>query len=111
MSDSGAEFVISPLPGDSDTDAAMTYASHRPLLNAISPTAETGEAHYGILEVGQTSDSALSASPTSNHQSLTAVNLNEGTASPGTASRGSIGSNLDKAEQNAEQKGEAAQST
>ncbi|CAF93532.1 unnamed protein product, partial [Tetraodon nigroviridis] len=51
MSDSGAEFVISPLPGDSDTDAAMTYASHRPLLNAIFPTAETGEAHYGILEV------------------------------------------------------------
>lgn len=112
MSDSGAEFVTSPLPLDSDTDAAMTDASHRPLLNAISPTAEIGLAHCkNIPEVGRTSDSALSASPTSNYQSVTAVNLNEGTASPGTASRGSIGSDLGKTEGNAEQKGEAAQST
>lgn len=103
--------MTSPLPVDSDTDAAMTYASHRPLLNAISPTAETGAAHYGIPEAGRTSDSALSASPTSNYQSVTAVNLNEGTASPGTASRGRIGSDLGKTEGNVEEKGEAAQST
>lgn len=109
MSDSAAEFVISPL--DSDTDAAMAYASHRPLLNAISPTAETGKAHYGIPEAVRTSNSSLSASPTSNHQSVTAVNLNEGIASPGTASRGCIGSDLGKTEGNAEQKGETGQST
>lgn len=111
MNDSGAEFVTSALSVDSDTDAAMTYASHRPLLNAISPTAETGEAHYDIEEAGRTSDSFLSASTTSNHQSVTAVNLNAGTASPGTTSRGSIGSDLGKTEGSAEQKGEAAQST
>lgn len=111
MNDSGAEFVTSALSADSDTDAAMTYASHKPLLNAIYPTAETGEAHYSILEAGRTSDSVLSASPTSNHQSVTAVNLNEGTASPGTASRGSIGSDLGRTEESAAQKGETAQST
>lgn len=106
MNDSGAEFVISSLPVDSDTDAVMTYASHKPLLNAISPTDETGEVHYGIIpEAGRTSDSALSASPPSNHLSATAVNLNEGTASPGAASRGSIGSDLGKTD------GKAAQST
>lgn len=109
MSDSGAEFATSSLPVDSDTDAVMTYASHRPLLNAIAPTDETGEAHYGIPEAGRTSDSALSASPISNHLAVTAVNLNEGTASPGTASRGSIGSDLGKTDGNAKQK--AAQST
>lgn len=111
MSDSASEFVIFPLPVDSDTDAAMTYASHRPLLNATSPTAETGEAHYSIPEASRTSDSALSASPTSNHQSVIAVNLNEGTASPGIASRGSIGSDLGKTEGIKEQIGEAVQST
>lgn len=110
--DSGAEFVTSALPLDSDTDAVMTYASHRPLLNAVSPTAVTGEVHYGILEAGGTSDSALTASPTSNnHQPVTADAFNEGTASPNTASRGSIASDLGKTEGNTGQKEGAAQST
>lgn len=106
-SDSGGEFVTSP----SDTDAAITYASHRPLLNAISPTAVTGEVHYGMLEAGQIPDSTLSASPTSNHQSVTAVTFNEATASPETVSRGSITSDLDKTTGDADQKEGVAQST
>lgn len=110
MSDSGAEIMTSGLLVDSDTDAATTYASHRPLLNAIFHTAETGEAHYDIMEAGQPSNLALSASPTSNHKSVTAVNVKEVTASPGTTSSGSIGSDLGKTEGNAEQMGEAAQS-
>uniref|UniRef100_A0A087X2Q0 Uncharacterized protein n=1 Tax=Poecilia formosa TaxID=48698 RepID=A0A087X2Q0_POEFO len=39
MSDSGVEFSHSGLPLDSDTEAVMTYASHKPLLNAASPPA------------------------------------------------------------------------
>lgn len=99
-SDSGGEFVTSL----SDTDAAIPYASHRPLLNAISPTAVTGKVYYGILEAGQIPDLTLSASPTSNHQSVTAVTFNEVTASPGTVSRGSTTSDLDKTIGNADQK-------
>lgn len=89
---------------DSDTDAALTYASHRPLLNAISPTAVTEACHYSILDAGQPSDSALSASPTSNQQSVPPDNLI-------AVSKDSTGSDLGKVVGNAEQKGELAQST
>lgn len=106
-SDSGGEFVTSP----SDTDATIPYASDRPLLNAISPTAVAGAVHYGALEADQIPDSTLSASPTSNHQSLTAVTFNEVTASPETVSRGSTTSDLDKTIGNADQKEGVAQST
>lgn len=81
---------------DSDTDAAMTYASHRPLLNALSPTAVTEACHYGILDAGQPSDSALSGSPTSNQQSVPAVTLTAVTAAPETVSKDSTGSDLGK---------------
>lgn len=111
LSDSGGEFVTSSLPVDSDTDAAMTYASHRPLLNAISPTAVTEACHYGILDASQPSDSALSASPTSNQQSVPAVTLITVTAAPESVSKDSTGSDLGKVVENAEQKGELAQST
>ncbi|KAJ0003522.1 hypothetical protein NQD34_008620 [Periophthalmus magnuspinnatus] len=37
MSDSGVEFNSSGLPLDSDTDGGLTYASHKPLLNASPP--------------------------------------------------------------------------
>ncbi|KAE8282515.1 hypothetical protein D5F01_LYC19924 [Larimichthys crocea] len=82
MSDSGVEFT-SGLPLDSDTDAAMTYASHKPLLNAISPTAVTGVvnsdsleatlAPQGDLSASRTPDSVMSASPASNPRSLAAA--------------------------------------
>ncbi|KAI3358840.1 hypothetical protein L3Q82_015236 [Scortum barcoo] len=129
MSDSGVEFTNAGLPLDSDTDAAMTYASHKPLLNAISPTAVTGEAHsdsleatlapQGDLTASRTPDSAMSASPASNPRSLAAATPDgslASVASPGTASRGTTGSDSAKTEAGAEsgeggQKEESAQST
>lgn len=128
MSDSGVEFT-SGLPLDSDTDAAMTYASHKPLLNAISPTAVTGVvnsdsleatlAPQGDLSASRTPDSVMSASPASNPRSLAAATPDGslcGAASPGAASRGTAGSDSAKIEGGAEsgeagQKEESAQST
>ncbi|KAG8004876.1 hypothetical protein GBF38_010691 [Nibea albiflora] len=128
MSDSGVEFT-SGLPLDSDTDAAMTYASHKPLLNAISPTAVTGVvnsdsleatlAPQGDLTTSRTPDSVMSASPASNPRSLAAATPDGslcGAASPGAASRGTAGSDSAKMEGGAEsgeagQKEESAQST
>uniref|UniRef100_A0A665V672 Uncharacterized protein n=1 Tax=Echeneis naucrates TaxID=173247 RepID=A0A665V672_ECHNA len=127
MSDSGVEFTSSALPLDSDTEAVMTYASHKPLLNAVSPTAVTGGVNSDSLEAtvvpdlsaSRTPDSAMSASPTSNPRSLAALTPNgslHGAASPETASRGTAGSDLAKMEEGAEdgeaeQKEESAQST
>lgn len=129
MSDSGVEFTTAGLPLDSDTDGAMTYASHKPLLNAISPTAVTGEIHsdsleatvapQGDLTASRTPDSAMSASPASNPRSLAAATPDgslRSPASPGTASRGTAGSDSAKTEAGAEsgeggQKEESAQST
>ncbi|XP_044027776.1 uncharacterized protein LOC122864431 [Siniperca chuatsi] len=129
VSDSGVEFTISGFPLDSDTDAAMTYASHKPLLNAISPTAVTGGVHSDSLEAtvaphsdlsaSRTPDSAMSASPASNPRSLAADTPDgslRGAASPGTASRGTAGSDSAKTEGGAENgevwlKEESAQST
>ncbi|XP_042363115.1 uncharacterized protein LOC121958293 [Plectropomus leopardus] len=128
MSDSGVEFT-SGLPLDSDTDAAMTYASHKPLLNAVSPTAVTEEVHSdsqdatavppGDLSASRTPDSAMSASPASNPRSLAAATPDgslQGAASPGAASRGTAGSDSAKTEAGAEseqavQNEEPAQST
>uniref|UniRef100_A0A3Q3SAK6 Uncharacterized LOC113126034 n=1 Tax=Mastacembelus armatus TaxID=205130 RepID=A0A3Q3SAK6_9TELE len=121
MSDSGVEFTTSGLPLDSDTDAAMTYASHKPLLNAISPTAVTEGIHSdsleatmvpdGDLSVSRTPDSAVSASPASNPRSLAAGTPDgslHSAASPGTASRGTAASDSAKTEGGAES-GEAGQ--
>ncbi|XP_020502267.1 uncharacterized protein [Labrus bergylta] len=115
MSDSGVEFSHSGLPLDSDTDAAMTYASHKPLLNAISPTAmtagvfpdslETTLTTHGDLTASRTPDSVLSASPASNPRSLAAATPDGsigGAASPGAASRGTAGSDSTKTEGGAE---------
>ncbi|XP_035765203.1 uncharacterized protein LOC102780419 [Neolamprologus brichardi] len=127
MSDSGVEFTSSGLPLDSDTDAAMTYASHKPLLNAASPPAisegsrseglEATVVPDGDLSASQTPDSALS--PISNPHSLAAATPDgslRGAASPGTASRGTAESDTAKSEGGAEsgegeQKEETAQST
>lgn len=111
MSDSGVEFTSSGIPLDSDTDAAMTYASHKPLLNAVSPTAVTEEVHsdsqeatavpQGDLSASRTPDSAMSASPASNPRSLAAATPDgslHGAASPGAASRGTAGSDSAKTE-------------
>ncbi|KAM3595864.1 uncharacterized protein V6R79_004151 [Siganus canaliculatus] len=121
MSDSG-------LPLDSDTDAALTFASHRPLLNAIQPTAVTEALHsdsleatlapHGDLTASRTPDSAMSASPASNPRSLAAATPDGslcGAASPGSASRGTAGSDSAKTEGgaesgDAEQKEESTQS-
>lgn len=129
MSDSGVEFTISGLPLDSDTDAAITYASHKPLLNAISPTAMTGGVHsdsleatlapHGDLSASRTPDSATSASPASNPRSLAAATPDGslcGAALPEAASRGTTGSDSGKTEGGAEngeseQKADSAQST
>lgn len=127
MSDSGVEFTNSGLPLDSDTDAAMTYTSHKLLLNAVSPTAMTGGVHsdsleatlapHGDLSASRTPDSAMSASPASNARSLVAEAPDGslcGAVSPGTASRGSAGSGkTDGGAENgeAEQKEGSAQST
>ncbi|XP_030596196.1 uncharacterized protein LOC115787588 [Archocentrus centrarchus] len=113
MSDSGVEFTISGLPLDSDTDAAMTYASHKPLLNAASPPAISEGVHSNSLEAtvvpdgdlsaSQTPDSA--ASPASNPHSLVAATPDgslRGAASPGTASRGTVESDAAKTEGEAE---------
>lgn len=94
MSDSGVEFGSSALPLDSDTDGGLTYASHKPLLNAVSPTAIT-EVPANSPDVSapiddpsstRTPDSVLSPSPASNPRSL------EGAGSPGAASRGTAAS-------------------
>lgn len=129
MSDSGVEFTTSGLPLDSDTDGVMTYASHKLLLNAISPTAVTEEVPsdspeatavpHGDLSASRTPDSAMSASPASNPRSLAAATPDgslHGAASPGTASMGNAGSDSAKIEGGAEsedagQKEESAQST
>lgn len=124
MSDSGVEFTSSGLPLDSDTEAVMTYASHKPLLNAVSPTAVTEGVHSESLEAtdfgaSRTPDSAMSASPASNPRSLAAATPDgslRSAASPGTASRGTAGSDSAKTEGGAEcgeagQKEESAQST
>ncbi|XP_070840219.1 uncharacterized protein [Chaetodon trifascialis] len=121
MSDSGVEFTTSGLPLDSDTDAAMTYASHKPLLNAVSPTAVTEGVHsdsleatlapHGDLSASRTPDSAMSASPASNPRSIAAATPDGslcGAASPGAASRGTAGSDSAKTEGGAES-GEAGQ--
>ncbi|XP_037650580.1 uncharacterized protein LOC119503095 [Sebastes umbrosus] len=129
MSDSGVEFTTSGLPLDSDTDGVMTYASHKLLLNAVSPTAVTEEVPsdspeatavpHGDLSTSRTPDSAMSASPASNPRSLAAATPDgslHGAASPGTASMGNAGSDSAKIEGGAEsedagQKEESAQST
>uniref|UniRef100_A0A3P8WVF0 Uncharacterized LOC103393887 n=1 Tax=Cynoglossus semilaevis TaxID=244447 RepID=A0A3P8WVF0_CYNSE len=110
MSDSGVEFTASGAPLDSDTDAAVTYPSHKPLMNAISPTAVNDEVQSESLETtavpdvnltSRTPDSVLSSSPASNPRSLAAATPDGslcGTASPGTASRGTIGSDSVKTE-------------
>ncbi|XP_058474524.1 uncharacterized protein LOC131447087 [Solea solea] len=111
MSDSGVEFTSSGLPLDSDTDAAITYASNKPLLNAVSPTAVTKGVYSdsqeatavpdGELSATRTPDSAMSASPASNPRSLADATPDgslHGAASPGTASRGTTGSDSVKTE-------------
>lgn len=121
MSDSGVEFTTSGLPLDSDTDGAMTYASHKPLLNAMSPTAVAGGPHSdslettvvpdGELSASRTPDSVVSASPASNPRSLAAATPDgslHSAASPGIASRGTAGSDSAKTEGGAES-GEAGQ--
>lgn len=116
MSDSGVEFTSSGLPLDSDTDAAITYASHKPLLNAVSPTAVTEGVHSDSLEAtdfgaSRTPDSAMSASPASNPRSLVAATPDgslHNAASPGTASRGTTGLDSAKTEGGAES-GESGQ--
>uniref|UniRef100_A0A3B4ZTY7 Uncharacterized protein n=1 Tax=Stegastes partitus TaxID=144197 RepID=A0A3B4ZTY7_9TELE len=129
MSDSGVEFTSSGIPLDSDTDAAMTYASHKPLLNAVSPTAVAAEVPSDSMEATvvpdgdfsatRTPDSAMSASPASNPRSLAAGTPDgslRGAASQGTASRGTAESDSAQTEGGAEngeggQKEESAQST
>ncbi|XP_068566947.1 uncharacterized protein [Cebidichthys violaceus] len=129
MSDSGVEFTTSGLPLDSDTDGGMTYASHKPLLNAVSPTAMTEEdppnyleataVPHGDLSASRSPDSAAGGSPASNLRSLTAATPDgslRGDSSPGAASRGTAGSDLATTEGGAEsedvgQKEESAQST
>ncbi|XP_074542279.1 uncharacterized protein LOC141802619 [Halichoeres trimaculatus] len=121
MSDSGVEFTHASLPLDSDTDGGMTYASHKPLLNAVSPTAVTTGvlsdsqdatlAPHGDLSASRTPDSVLSASPASNPRSLAAATPDGslgGAASPGAASRGTAGSDSVKTEGGVEN-GEAGQ--
>ncbi|AWP21270.1 Hypothetical protein SMAX5B_015832 [Scophthalmus maximus] len=120
MSDSGVEFTTSGLPLDSDTDGGMTYASNKPLLNAVSPTAVTrGVDPYspeatvvpdGDLSASRTPDSAMSASPASNPRSLASAAPDgspRGPASPGAASRVTAGS--DSAETDGAESGEAVQ--
>ena len=115
MSDSGVEFTSSGLPLDSDTDGAMTYASHKPLLNAAYPPAVTDGAHSDSLEATavpdgdlsaiRTPDSVLSASPASNPRSFAAATPDgslQGAASPATASRGTVESDSAKTEEGAE---------
>lgn len=129
MSDSGVEFTISAHPLDSDTDAAMTFASHKPLLYAVSPTAVRMGGHSdsleatavpdGELSATRTPDSATSASPASNPRSLAPATPDgslQGAASPGKASRGTVESDSTKTDGGGEggegaQEEESAQST
>lgn len=130
MSDSGVEFTNASLPLDSDTDAVTTYASHKPLLNAVSPTAmttgagvlqsdspETTVAPQGDFSASRTPDSATSASPASNPRSLAATAAATpdgslcGAASPETASRGAVESEGGAEDVEAEQKADSTQST
>lgn len=130
LSDSGVEFTNASLPLDSDTDAATTYASHKPLLNAVSPTAvtagpgvlrsdspETTLAPLGDFSASRTPDSASSASPASNPRSLAAPPADAadgglcGAASPETASGGTAESEGGAGEAEAEHKADTAQST
>uniref|UniRef100_A0A667XW89 Uncharacterized protein n=1 Tax=Myripristis murdjan TaxID=586833 RepID=A0A667XW89_9TELE len=122
MSDSGVEITFSGLPLDSDTDVPMTYASHKPLLNAASPTAVTGGVLSDSLEATvvpdgdfsacRTPNSATSASPASNPRSFAAATPDgslQGAASPGGASRGTAGSDLVKTPEAGADSGEAGQ--
>ncbi|KAM4550776.1 uncharacterized protein V3H82_019858 [Fundulus diaphanus] len=119
MSDSGVEFTHSGLHLDSDTEAVMTYASHKPLLNAASPPAvteavlsdslEATAALDGDLTAVRTPDSVMSASPASNPRSASAATPDgslQGAASPATPSRGSAETNSAQTEAEGE---EAAQ--
>lgn len=100
MNDSGVEFSHSGFPQDSDTEAVMTYASHKPLLNAASPPAVTNGALSDSLEAAavldgdlsavRTPDSVLSASPASHPRSAAAATPDgslHSAASPATGSR------------------------
>lgn len=102
MSNLGAEFITSPLPLDSDTDAPMISASHRPLLKDLSPAAVTGGLQSDSLEAQRTPDSTMS--PTANLQSLALNTPDYSAVSPGTASRGTAGSDSCKTEGATEQK-------
>lgn len=105
MSDSGVEFTSSGFPLDSDTDGGLTYASQKPLLRALAPTAVTGGAVHcdslaapavpDALSACRTPDSAISAGPASDPHSLAAATPDGslgGATSPGDASRGTAGS-------------------
>nr|XP_040045383.1 uncharacterized protein LOC120826868 isoform X1 [Gasterosteus aculeatus aculeatus] len=129
MSDSGVEFTTSGLPLDSDTDAGTTYASHKPLLNAVFPTAMTEEAPSDCLEAtpapgddlsaGRSPVTATAGSPASHPQLLDAAEPDggpRGDSPPGTAPGGTAGSDSAKTEGGAEsedgvQKEESAHST
>ncbi|XP_061597362.1 uncharacterized protein LOC133460667 isoform X2 [Cololabis saira] len=115
MSDSGVEFTSSAHPLDSDTDGTVTYASHKPLLNAMSPPAVTEAVHSdsleatavpdGELSAARTPDSILSASPATNPRSLAATTPDgslQDAASPGAASRGTAESDSAKTDGGAE---------
>uniref|UniRef100_A0A1A7WQK9 Uncharacterized protein n=1 Tax=Iconisemion striatum TaxID=60296 RepID=A0A1A7WQK9_9TELE len=115
MSDSGVEFSHSGHPLDSDTEAVMTYASHKPLLNAASPPAITEGPHSDSLEATavpdgdlsaiRTPDSVMSASPASNPRSATAATPDgslHSAASPATVSRGTAESDSAQTEGGAE---------
>ncbi|CAN9504253.1 unnamed protein product [Ophioblennius macclurei] len=122
MSDSGVEFTISAHPLDSDTDAAVTFASHKPLLNAVSPTAVTPMGRpdspdatavpEGEPSAARTPDSVTSASPAPDPRSLappTPDGSPQGAASPGTASGGTAESDSAKTEAGADGGGEGGQ--
>uniref|UniRef100_A0A1A8CDC8 Uncharacterized protein n=2 Tax=Nothobranchius TaxID=28779 RepID=A0A1A8CDC8_NOTKA len=116
MSDSGVEFSHSGQPLDSDTEAVMTYASHKPLLNAASPPALKEGPHSDSLEATavpdgdlsavRTPDSVMSTSPASNPRSAAAAATPDGSlhsaASPATASRGTAESDPAQTEGGAE---------
>ncbi|CAL9690851.1 unnamed protein product [Knipowitschia caucasica] len=95
MSDSGVEFASSGLPLDSDTDGGLTYASHKPLLNAVSPTAVSevpaNSPDATAPDASRTPDSILSGSPASNPRSAASATLEEnqqGAATPKTEADG-----------------------
>lgn len=115
MSDSGVEFSTSALPLDSDVDGPLTYASYKPLLDAISPGARSaGGGHSDSLEATVVPGGDVSASqtpdPTSNPLSVASATPDgslRGTASPGAASRGTGGSDLAKTPEGRADSGEA----